>query len=111
MGQQDKTRMAVLNLKKLDKGHGREPVVRDTDGRMLLRQIMDGWQEFRTRILPDWRKTLHLAGFDARAIDTYGTLLAAAEMLVGPEVLKDLGLEVSNQEALAEIIRAATSAE
>ncbi|MAA97420.1 MAG: hypothetical protein CMN87_18275 [Stappia sp.] len=111
MGQQDKTRMAVLNLKKLDKGHGREPVVRDTDGRMLLRQIMDGWQEFRTRILPDWRKTLHLAGFDARAIDTYGTLLAAAEMLVGPEVLEDLGLEVSNQEALAEIIRAATSAE
>lgn len=111
MGNQDKTRMAVLNLKKLDRGHGREPVVRETDGRMLLRQIMDGWHDFRTQILPDWRKTLHLAGFDARAIDTYGTLLAAAEMLVGPEVLEDLGLEVSNQEALAEIIRAATSAE
>ncbi|MCA1241856.1 hypothetical protein LC092_05365 [Stappia stellulata] len=111
MGVQDRTRMATLNLRKLDKGHGREPVVRDTDGRMLLRQIMDGWQEFRARTLPDWKQTLHMAGFDARAMDTYGTLLAAAELLVGPEALEDIGLEVSDQAALAEVIRAATEAE
>ncbi|MBA4613830.1 hypothetical protein H1W37_19405 [Stappia taiwanensis] len=111
MGVQDKTRMATLNLKRLDKAHGREPVVRDTDGRMILRQIMDGWQEFRTRLLPDWKQTLHKAGFDARAMDTYGTLLAAAELLVGPEALEALGLEISDQERLAEIIRAATEAE
>lgn len=111
MGVQDKTRMAMLNLKRLEGGIGREPVVRDTDGRMLLRQIMDGWTEFRSRILPDWKRTLHLAGFDSRAMDTYGTLLAAAELLVGAEGLEALGLDTSDQQRLADLMRGAFAAE
>lgn len=111
MGVQDKTRMATLNLKKLDKSHGREPVVRDTDGRMMLRQIMDGWTDFRTRLLPDWKVTLHKAGCDSRAMDTYGTLLAAAELVVGPEALEDMGLELSDQGRLAERLKASLAAE
>ncbi|WP_152986849.1 hypothetical protein [Pseudovibrio sp. POLY-S9] len=111
MGVQDKTRMAILNLKRLDKTLGREPVIHDVDGRMLLRQIMDNWSEFLSRILPDWKQTLHVAGFDSRAMDTYGTLLAAAEMLVGADVLEENGLEVSDQKRLAEVIRHATSLE
>lgn len=111
MGVQDKTRMATLNLKKLDKGHGRVPVVRDTDGRMLLRQVMDGWQEFRSRILPDWKQTLHMAGCDARAMDTYGTLLAAANLVVGDAALEEIGLEISDQRKLAEILAAALASD
>jgi len=111
MGVQDKTRMALLNLKRLDKRHSREPVVRDTDGRMLLRQIMDGWSDFRARILPDWKRTLHLAGFDARAMDTYGTLLAAAELLLGPDALEQMGLDVADQQRLAETLASAFKAE
>ncbi|MEO1110113.1 MAG: hypothetical protein AAFX90_19540 [Pseudomonadota bacterium] len=111
MGVQDKTRMAILNLKKVDKKQGKEPVVHDTDGRMILRQVMDGWSEFGQRILPDWKQTLHLAGFDARAMDTYGTLLAAAELVVGKETLEDVGLEVSSQPHLAEALKAALASE
>lgn len=111
MGVQDKTRMAFLNLRKLDKKQGKEPVVHDTDGRMILRQVMDGWSEFGARILPDWKQTLHKAGCDARAMDTYGTLLAAAELAVGQDALEDLGLEVSDQERLAEVLKAALAAD
>ncbi|QFS98876.1 hypothetical protein FIV06_15720 [Labrenzia sp. THAF191b] len=111
MGVQDKTRMAILNLKKLERKQGKEPVVHDTDGRMILRQIMDGWTEFGQRILPDWKTTLHMAGCDARAMDTYGTLLAAAELVVGQDALEEIGLEVSDQERLANHLRAALASE
>jgi len=104
---QDKTRMATLNLKRLEKKLGAEPVIHEDDGKMLLRQVMDGWTEFGQRILPDWFRTLHLAGFDARAMDTYGTLFAAAEMLVGADALEDIGLELSDQPRLAEVLKAA----
>lgn len=111
MGVQDKTRMAILNLKKLNKSHGREPEVHDTDGRMILRQIMDGWEDFGGRILPDWKETLHMAGCDARAMDTYGTLLAAAQLVVGEEALEEIGLEVSDQARLADVLKAALASE
>lgn len=111
MGVQDKTRMAILNLKQLDKKQGQEPVVHQETGRMMLRQVMDGWQEFDLRILPDWKRTLHLAGCSTRAQDTYGTLLAAAELAVGSEALEDIGLEVSDQKRLAEVIKLALQSE
>ncbi len=111
MGVQDKTRMATLNLKRLEKKQGKEPVVHDTDGRMILRQVMDGFETFGREILPDWKTTLHLAGCDARAMDTYGTLLAAAELVVGKETLEEIGLEVSDQERLAAVLQAALASE
>lgn len=110
---QDKSRMAILNLTRLDRNRGmqKEPVIQAEWGRMILRQLMDGWIELQTRILPDWRKTLHLAGFDSRAIDTYGTLLATAELLVGPEKLASIGLPVDDQQRLGEVIKGATALE
>lgn len=108
---QDKSRMGILNLKKLDKKPGEEPVVHDTDGRMILRQVMDGWRDFSQRILPDWKVTLHKAGCNARAMDTYGTLLAAAELVVGQDPLEELGLEVSDQERLAKVLKASLASE
>ncbi len=113
MGMQDRSRMAILNLRRLDHadGVGAAPIVSDQDGRMLLRQIMDGWDEFRTRLLPDYDQTLRAQRMDSRAIDTYGTLLAAAELLVGPEILEEIGLPVTDQTRLGEIIADATAFE
>ena len=108
---QDKTRMAILNLRQLDKGHGRSPVIPDVAGRQLLRQVMDGWEDFQRHILPKWRVVLHDVGLDARAIDTYGTLLAAAELLVGVEGLTDIGFPAGEPEKIVEMIRAATADE
>jgi len=82
---QDRTRMAILNLDKLDKNHGRQPIIKEEYGRMILRQLMDGYHDFYWHILPKWKKWLSdpRLPFDARAIDTYGTLLACCELLVG----------------------------
>lgn len=112
MKTQDKTRMAMLNLARLDKAsaQNRKVLVRsDVDGRMILRQIMDGWEIFQKRLLPDWWTVLAGRGLDSRAIDTYGTLLAAAELVVGPDALEDVGLPITEAQKLGEVIEAATA--
>jgi hypothetical protein len=113
MGAQDKSRMAVLNLGRLEANDGVRKMVAnlEEDGRMILRQVLDGWADYKARLLPDYWKTLHDQKLDSRAIDTFGTLLAAAEMLVGPEALEAIGLPVTDQAQLGEIIRHATQAE
>ena len=114
MGVQDRTRMAVLNLSRLDLGTGvgRKVNVRnDTDGRMILRQVMDGWKEFSTVLLPKWWNTLAEQKLDSRAIDTYGTLLACAELVVGYHGLLDAGLPMNDVRQLAGIISEATRAD
>jgi hypothetical protein len=114
MGVQDRTRMAILNLSRLDTsaGIGRKVIVRnETDGRMILRQIMDGWKQFNEELLPHWWGILASQGLDSRAIDTYGTLLAAAELLVGMQGLIDCGLPADDSKQLADIIGEATAAD
>ena len=114
MGPQDKSRMAMLNLSRLD---GREGVRHtidvkpETDGRMLLRQIMDGWSDFSGRLMQNYFEALRPHGLDSRAIDTFGTLLAAAELLVGPDALEDAGLPVTDETRLGEMVAAATRVE
>lgn len=111
---QDKSRMALLNLGRLDKTNGlgrKVNIAVDRDGRMMLRQVIDGWQDFAERLLPGYWQMLSEQGLDSRAIDTFGTLLAAAELLVGPEALADLGLDVTEPKRLAEIVAAATALE
>jgi hypothetical protein len=115
MGAQDKSRMAVLNLGRLQLNAGqvkREMVIKpEVDGRMLLRQVMDGWQEFTDRTIPYYAGVLNEFGLSARAIDTFGTLLAAAELLVGPAVLEEMGLPVTDPSHLGNMIASATSIE
>ncbi|MCF6120527.1 hypothetical protein L2449_27260 [Mesorhizobium muleiense] len=114
MGAQDKTRMAMLNLSQLDRPgkSGRDLVLKpETDGRMILRQIMDGWRDFNDILMPDYATILGERGLSARAIDTFGTLLAAAQLLVGPEVLEDVGLPVTDANHLGEMIAEATAAD
>lgn len=114
MGAQDKSRMAMLNLSRLDAQGGirRAIDVRpETDGRMILRQIMDGWSDFSGRLMQNYWAALMPQGLDSRAIDTFGTLLAAAELLVGPEALEAIGLPVTDETRLGEIVAAATRVE
>lgn len=112
MGTQDRTRMAILNLSRLDEPNGTGHLLtKDTDGPMILRQVMDGWEEFNTRLIPKWWEILAEQKLDSRAIDTYGTLLAVCEMLVGEQAMEDAGLPVFEFDRLGEIINAATAAE
>ncbi len=114
MTEADVSRMAVLNLNKLEMQAGSKRKVVDImrdDGRMLLRQVMDGWENFNASILPYWWSVLQDQRMDARAIDTYGTLLAAAELAVGQEALADAGLPVGDPQQLGSIINEATRLE
>ncbi|MFC0809106.1 hypothetical protein ACFHWW_27310 [Ensifer sp. P24N7] len=119
MEQQDKTRMAIMQLNPL-KAHGERPVVQDYWGRQLLRQVMDGYHDFVARILPKWRQILSddRLHFDSRAIDTYGTLLACAELAVGEPGMIDGGLMAKSAgsseldiDALKDTLEFATAAE
>jgi hypothetical protein len=99
LGVQDRTRMVILNLNPLDKnGASEQPIIKEEWGRMLLRQVMDGWHDLNTFVLPKWRRILSSSrlAFDARAIDTYGTVLACAELAVG-----ELGLVQAGFPSLA----------
>jgi len=106
-----RSRMAFLNLRRLEHVTMRAPEVKpEVDGRMLLRQVMDGWPAFREKILPSWWGTLKEQGLDSRAINTYGTLLAAAELLVGQDAMEETGLPMT-EARLGEIIAEATRME
>lgn len=112
MGPQDKSRMAICSLSR----HSHQKELRltlkpETDGRMLLRQVMDGWGEFQGKILPDIWDELRPQKLDSRAIDTYGTLLAAAELVVGKEALEEVGLPMADVGHLGELVASATSIE
>ncbi|GAA2871857.1 hypothetical protein GCM10010837_24240 [Aminobacter niigataensis] len=112
MGPQDKSRMALVNLARLNSQNALKLTLKpETDGRMMLRQIMDGWTDFQGRLLSNYYDELKPHGLDSRAIDTFGTLLAAAELLVGPEALEDCGLPVASVGRLGEMVAAATSIE
>lgn len=115
MGPQDKTRMAMLNLAPLKMAGkpAREMLLKpETDGRMLLRQVIDGWEVFNKELMPFYAEILGKQGLSARAIDTYGTLLAAAELLVGRMAMEDIGLPVGEDPAhLGAIIAEATAAD
>jgi hypothetical protein len=112
MGNQDRSRMAVLNLERLDRASVAPRFALDPSvaGAMMLRRLMDGWAEMR-RNLADWDETLRLAGFEPRARSTFGTLLAAAQTLVGEEALEAVGLPVTDQARVGQLVRDATAAE
>ena len=121
LGVQDRTRMIILNLNPLDRSKATaQPLIKEEWGRMLLRQVMDGYHDFHWHILPKWREILsdRRLAFDARAIDTYGTVLACAELAVGEAGLIDAGFPVDfqlpgviDQDALIDLIAQATAEE
>jgi hypothetical protein len=90
---QDLSRMAVLRLGKLAKsGSDAPPTVNaDITGAMLLRKLMDNWTRF-DRAFKAYRKALRAGGHDGRGQDTFGVLLACADLALGPQLADDLGI-------------------
>lgn len=80
---QDLSRVAILRLDPLPPDAGKPPVINgDTCGRMVLAVLMREWPRFEaTRAA--YMAALHAGGHDARGQKTYGTLLAAADLLIG----------------------------
>lgn len=92
---QDLSRVAILRLNELDKKAGPPPVIDpDSCGRMVLALLMREWPRFlRTREL--YMAALGRGGHSQRGQKNYGTLLAAADCLLGAELAEELGISTA----------------
>lgn len=114
---QDRSRFALLSLDKIDPSlppptrvgaHdlallGRKGIAHDSQdelsaedfarlGRMMLRRMIDAFPDRHAK-LRAYREVLREHGHDQRGQDTFGSLLACADMMVG-DAFDDLGLDM-----------------
>ncbi|MFK8250201.1 hypothetical protein [Ancylobacter terrae] len=88
---QDLSRLGVLTLRDLDPAKIAEPPVlklADTIGPRMLRRLMDRWEAW-PELFERYRKVLFKGGHDSRGQDTYGTLVAAAHLLLGDAAMAE----------------------
>lgn len=82
---QDRSRLAILELKPFPKDWGAKPALRDYNlpvlGRKLLRRMIDGWPRLAATIAR-YHEALAAQGHESRACDQFGTLLACADVLL-----------------------------
>lgn len=89
---QDHSRMAILRLRPLKSDVTSKPTIdADVTGPMLLRRMMDGWERL-PEMLKAYQDVLRRAGHDQRGQDTFGTLLACAEIALGLEAAEAAGV-------------------
>lgn len=80
---QDLSRMAILKLHRLPEGQPApdlDPQVLTVMGRCMLRRLIDEWPRFGYTFKA-FKAELALAGMDGRGQDTFGVLLACADMI------------------------------
>jgi hypothetical protein len=109
MKAQDLSRFAILNTRKLEVKGGEPKAVKEW-GRQILRSLMDGWKDF-PHILKEWKGVLADAGLSGRGADTYGTLFAVAQLMLGAEDMEEIGLDITEPQKLGEQIAEATAEE
>jgi len=87
MQAQDISRFCILDLGPLGK---RKPLALDPAqlayaGRVMLRRLVDGWHRWEAT-LQTYRAALQEQGHDPRGADQFGALLAACDLMRGPEI-------------------------
>ena len=93
---QDRSRMALLSIGKLKPELiAAAPILKDVEtmGPRLLRQLLDGWEDF-PKLRAWYGDALREGGHDARGMDTYGTLLTCAHMMLGDEGVEAAGFSI-----------------
>lgn len=88
---QDLSRLGVLTLRDLDPAKVASPPVleaADTLGPRMLRRLQDRWPDWPD-LLRRYKAALYQGGHDTRGQDTYGTLLAAAHLLLGDAAMAE----------------------
>jgi hypothetical protein len=91
------TRLAMIQLMPLDMD-GKEPMLpaAETVGPQLMRILADSWGELQFR-LEEFYAILRDHGHNSRGQKTFGTFLALADMMLGDEGLKALGLHYGDE--------------
>lgn len=87
------SRLAVLQLRTLDPS--KKPPVIDVDhiASKLLRRMADHYDDFIAK-LAEYKEALHQGGHSSRGQSTFGTLLAAAHMLLGDAGMEEVGFPI-----------------
>lgn len=89
---QDLSRLALLRLRPVNLDAAAPPVIdAEQTPRLLLRQLIDNWHRF-DETFAAYRAVLRGAGHGGRGQDTYGVLLACADLALGPELASELGV-------------------
>jgi len=94
---QDLSRVAILRLRPLEKTKvADKPLVIDAEtcGRMVLAVLMREYHRFG-ETFAEYRRALAAGGHTNRGQDTYGTLLAMADLLLGAELGDELGVALT----------------
>lgn len=90
MEPQDISRLAVLRLQKLKKGQAR-PIIEPEElaelGRKVQRRLIDNWHRWPAT-QKAWREFLASCGHDGRGQDTFGTLMAVADLVIGQDAVE-----------------------
>jgi len=96
MDPQDLSRLAMLRLKAFNEGATR-PVIEEDElvrlGRMVMRRLMDNWHRWPETYMA-WRDFLGSCGHSGRGQDTFGTLMACADMIIDHDAAA-LGLQLA----------------
>lgn len=87
---QDLSRMALLSLMPVE-DHASDPPVIDPEvtPRLLIRWLLDQWNRF-PECFALYRSSLRKGGHGGRGQDTYGILLACADLALGPDLIKEM---------------------
>jgi len=95
MEPQDLSRMAILRLQRQPKD-AVKPIIPEEElaelGRKIIRRIIDNWPRWHATYTA-WREFLASCGHDGRGQDTFGMLMAAADMVIDVDAI-ELGLEI-----------------
>jgi hypothetical protein len=95
---QDLSRMAVLRLRELDRNQAKPAAIdAEITGRICLARVMLEWERFADTF-EAFGRALDAGGHVGRGRDTYGTLFACAELLLGPELAAELDVPLSENE-------------
>jgi hypothetical protein len=92
---QDLSRCAILRLRPLREDQTPPaPIDADVCGRVVLARMMQEWDGFE-RLYECYSAALGGGGHDYRGKETYASLLACNEMLLGPELAEELAVPLS----------------
>lgn len=116
MEPQDLSRLVFLRLKRLPEGKAK-PIIPDHElaelGRKILRRLVDEWHRFPAT-LNAWREFLASCGHDGRGQDTFGTLMAVADLIVADDAVEldlEIGPNAESYESWRPLLSAAGLAE
>ena len=112
----DLSRLAILRLKRQPPG-AVKPIIPEEElaelGRKILRRLMDNWSRYHAT-LTAWREFLASCGHEGRGQDTFGTLMAVADLVVADDAEAldlELGPNAENFESWRPLLSAEALAE